>query len=354
MALSPIGRPPPCLSVLSQYLRPLALSPSSCAHASPCRSSLGEPPRHFHVFCQSRTSETRLPPVRSSRSLTSAATHAGCHSSRVTRAIHARPRSSSSSSSTSPSSPGTLSPLWTRRTEPGLSPAGGMGGFSRLCSVHRCSRTFSSSISPFHSASASPAFSSGGGARSSQVLARAPAALSRSLSESLSSCAALPSSPPPSYVFLDFFARASAASPAVLASAPLRLGQELLRGKQHAVFSQTRGYKPVIDWVKNRINARMRQYRKRSLKKKNHSKVIQRFKLTRFGWQRLRSGRNGEKENLTHKQLKRTMGYTFVSRDDLWKFRFQLPSHILRLRDAPINRNPNIRKIRRCLPSYFG
>ncbi|EPR58173.1 hypothetical protein TGME49_320005 [Toxoplasma gondii ME49] len=352
MALSPIGRSPPYLSVLSQFLRPLTLSQSFRARAAPRRVSLGQPSCHFRVFCQSRTSETRPPPVRSSRSLPSAATRAGCHSSQKTIAIPARPRSSSSSSSTSPSSPGTLSPLWSRRTRPGLSPAGGVEDFSRLCSVHRCSRTFSRSISSLYSASAAHAFAFGGDARSSHVLARAPAAFSRSLSPSLSSFAALPSSPP-SFDFLDIIARTSVTSPSVLASAPLRLGQEL-REKRHAVFSQSRGYKPVIDWVKNRINARMRQYRKRSLKKKNHSKVIQRFKLTRFGWQRLRSGRNGEKENLTHKQLKRTMGYTFVSRDDLWKFRFQLPSHILRLRDAPINRNPNIRKIRRSLPSYFG
>ncbi|PFH36197.1 hypothetical protein BESB_043890 [Besnoitia besnoiti] len=177
---------------------------------------------------------------------------------------------------------------------------------------------------------------------------RAPAVSAPSFSSSPASWSPFPF---PSSPLVSLFLRRTS-------EAPRSAGGPLFRheGVRNLPFSlaQVRGYKPVIDWVKTRIGARIRQYRKRSLKKKNHSKVIMRFKLTRFGWQRLRSGRNGEKENLTHKQLKRTMGYTYVSRDDLWKFRFQLPSHVLRIRDAPINRNPNIRKIRRSLPSYFG
>ncbi|PHJ14858.1 hypothetical protein CSUI_011332, partial [Cystoisospora suis] len=107
------------------------------------------------------------------------------------------------------------------------------------------------------------------------------------------------------------------------------LSRNLEKESFASLFSPRRGYRPAINWVKTRLSARMHQYRKRSLKKKNHSKVILRFKITRFGWQRLRSGRNGEKENLNHRQFRKSQSYAFVSRDDLWKFRFQLPSYIL-------------------------
>lgn len=48
-----------------------------------------------------------------------------------------------------------------------------------------------------------------------------------------------------------------------------------------SLCSPSRGYRPAINWMKTRFSARMHQYRKRSLKKKTHSKVILRFKLTR-------------------------------------------------------------------------
>ncbi|OEH80215.1 hypothetical protein cyc_03728 [Cyclospora cayetanensis] len=50
----------------------------------------------------------------------------------------------------------------------------------------------------------------------------------------------------------------------------------------------------------------------------------------RFGWERLRKGRNGVKFNLTAKQFKKRYSITYVSRHDLKKFKYQTPGHKLR------------------------
>ncbi|EKX73111.1 conserved hypothetical protein [Theileria equi strain WA] len=64
-----------------------------------------------------------------------------------------------------------------------------------------------------------------------------------------------------------------------------------------------RWYRPDkhIDWVGIRQKWRVQQQLQKKKKHKNHQKVALRFRLTRFGWERLRSGRNAKKYNLVRK-----------------------------------------------------
>ncbi|VEV55219.1 conserved Plasmodium protein, unknown function [Plasmodium vinckei vinckei] len=109
-----------------------------------------------------------------------------------------------------------------------------------------------------------------------------------------------------------------------------------------------------INWVLIRFRHRVSQLRKKKLKYKNHSKVALRFRLTKFGWERLQSGRNASKKNLSVKKYHEKMKIKYVSRDDIKKFKFQMPSYVLRIRDSPVNYNPNIMRSRKFLPSHFG
>ncbi|CDI78440.1 hypothetical protein, conserved [Eimeria acervulina] len=113
-------------------------------------------------------------------------------------------------------------------------------------------------------------------------------------------------------------------------------------------------YRTRINWMRVRFRARVSYFLRKSLKPKNHSKVLTRFRLTRFGWERLRKGRNGKKFNLTAKQFKHKYSIAYVSRHDLKKFKYQTPGYKLRIRDPPIDTNPNIQSIRKHLPAYFG
>ncbi|CRG97271.1 conserved Plasmodium protein, unknown function [Plasmodium gallinaceum] len=109
-----------------------------------------------------------------------------------------------------------------------------------------------------------------------------------------------------------------------------------------------------INWILIRFRHRVSQLRKKKLKYKNHSKVALRFRLTKFGWERLQSGRNASKKNLSVKKYNEKMKIKYVSRDDIKKFKFQMPSYVLRIRDSPVDYNPNIMKARKFLPSHFG
>ncbi|EDL42486.1 hypothetical protein PVIIG_03366 [Plasmodium vivax India VII] len=123
-----------------------------------------------------------------------------------------------------------------------------------------------------------------------------------------------------------------------------------------AIKQTKRFYNPRenINWTLIRFRHRVSQLRKKKLKYKNHSKVALRFRLTRFGWERLQSGRNASKKNLSIKKCNEKMKIKYVSRDDIKKFKFQMPSYVLRIRDSPVDYNPNIMRARKFLPSHFG
>ncbi|KAI4837896.1 hypothetical protein MKS88_003315 [Plasmodium brasilianum] len=109
-----------------------------------------------------------------------------------------------------------------------------------------------------------------------------------------------------------------------------------------------------INWTLIRFRHRVSQLRKKKLKYKNHSKVALRFRLTKFGWERLQSGRNASKKNLSAKKCNEKMKIKYVSRDDIKKFKFQMQSYVLRIRDSPVDYNPNIMRARKYFPTHFG
>lgn len=120
------------------------------------------------------------------------------------------------------------------------------------------------------------------------------------------------------------------------------------------IFKRYYNPRENINWILIRFRHRVSQLRKKKIKYKTHSKVALRFRLTKFGWERLQAGRHANKKNLTAKKYNEKMKIRYVSRDDLKKFKFQMPHHVLRIRDSPVDYNPNIQKARKFLPSYFG
>ncbi|KAK2194761.1 hypothetical protein BdWA1_002437 [Babesia duncani] len=117
-----------------------------------------------------------------------------------------------------------------------------------------------------------------------------------------------------------------------------------------------RYYRPDkrIDWYKIKQNWRAKQLMMKKKKHKNHPRVALRFRLTRFGWERLQSGRYAKKLNLTRQQRRNKLRIRFVARCDLAKLKRQMPGYSLRIRDVPIDNNPNIQKIRKHINHYFG
>lgn len=111
-----------------------------------------------------------------------------------------------------------------------------------------------------------------------------------------------------------------------------------------------------INWMKIKKLARIDMYHRKKLKRKTHKNALQRFRLTKFGWERLRAGRNNSEKwkNASWKKKKRLKSITYVHRHDLKKFRHTSPFHRLKIRDPPIDRNINITKTRKFLPSHFG
>ncbi|SOV79846.1 conserved Plasmodium protein, unknown function [Plasmodium reichenowi] len=124
--------------------------------------------------------------------------------------------------------------------------------------------------------------------------------------------------------------------------------------KYNNMFKRFYNPRANINWTLIRFRHRVSQLRKKKLKYKNHSKVALRFRLTKFGWERLQSGRNASKKNVSTKKYYEKMKIKYVSRDDVKKFKFQMPSYVLRIRDSPVDYNPNIMRARKFLPTHFG
>ncbi|GIX61961.1 uncharacterized protein BcabD6B2_13960 [Babesia caballi] len=120
--------------------------------------------------------------------------------------------------------------------------------------------------------------------------------------------------------------------------------------------SDRRTYNPArnIDWVGVKRRWRSKQLFMKKRKLKNHPRVALRFRLTRFGWERLQQGRRGKKLHLSGQQRRNKKRIRFVSRHDLVKLARQMPGHRLRVRDPPLNNNPNIQRLRRTINNYFA
>ncbi|KAK1936844.1 hypothetical protein X943_000960 [Babesia divergens] len=117
-----------------------------------------------------------------------------------------------------------------------------------------------------------------------------------------------------------------------------------------------RAYNPArhIDWVGIKRRWRSKQLFMKKRKLKNHPRVALRFRLTRFGWERLQQGRRGRKLHLSAQKRRNKRRIRFVSRHDLVKLTRQMPGHRLRIRDPPINTNPNIQRLRSTINNYFA
>mmetsp|Transcript_13511 Transcript_13511/g.24953 ORF Transcript_13511/g.24953 Transcript_13511/m.24953 type:complete len:84 (+) Transcript_13511:2-253(+) len=83
---------------------------------------------------------------------------------------------------------------------------------------------------------------------------------------------------------------------------------------------------------------------------------MKRFRLTRFGWERRRSGFNGHRRRLLSWQLKRNRRkIEYLHRVDIIKLVKTAKYHKLKIRDFPRDdRNPNMKPSRLLVPAHFG
>ncbi|GBE62716.1 hypothetical protein, conserved [Babesia ovata] len=123
-----------------------------------------------------------------------------------------------------------------------------------------------------------------------------------------------------------------------------------------SLYCNRRAYNPArnIDWVGIKRQWRAKQLLMKKRKLKNHPRVALRFRLTRFGWERLQQGRRGKKLHLSAQQRRNKKRIRFVSRHDLVKLARQMPGHRLRIRDPPLINSPNIQHFRRSINKYFA
>ncbi|EDO07583.1 hypothetical protein BBOV_III000140 [Babesia bovis T2Bo] len=117
-----------------------------------------------------------------------------------------------------------------------------------------------------------------------------------------------------------------------------------------------RFYTPTrhINWIGIKKRWRCEEILMKKRKHKFHSRVGMRFRLTRFGWERLQKGRKGNKLHLSIKQRRNKKRIRFVSRHDLVKLTRQMPSYRFVIRDPTTNYNPNSQILRKKINSYFA
>eukprot|EP00397_Hematodinium_sp_SG-2012_P046448 GEMP01052480.1.p1 GENE.GEMP01052480.1~~GEMP01052480.1.p1 ORF type:complete len:183 (+),score=35.15 GEMP01052480.1:241-789(+) len=122
-------------------------------------------------------------------------------------------------------------------------------------------------------------------------------------------------------------------------------------------FTQVREYRSnkAIDFVRIKEKQRALDLMNKKVKLKNHAGVLQRFRLTRFGWERRRAGLHAQRKcRMTRKSKKEARRIDYVHRLDIHKVERCVPSMRLKIRDPPCDMNPNIRPIMRHFPCYFG
>lgn len=139
-----------------------------------------------------------------------------------------------------------------------------------------------------------------------------------------------------------------AANPPRPVSPPLLLLPQL-------TFTRAYNLGKIIPWerVMKKIYAKETQDRKS--KAKNHSEVLKRFRLTRFGWERRRQFKAGRyKRRNSFRQRKKLKEIQYLHRSDFAMIRRCSWSYRLRRTDFPRDGNINLRSAREELGHRFG
>lgn len=115
----------------------------------------------------------------------------------------------------------------------------------------------------------------------------------------------------------------------------------------------------LIDWVRVRMEDRAEVFsrQRRGRKLSTNKQLAMRVRITRFGWQRLRQNRNGTKKlSWSAGKYRKMMTPTYVSKHYIKNIKDGIPHIQYRIRHAPKNTNPNIKKmvLGRFIPGHFG
>ena len=122
-------------------------------------------------------------------------------------------------------------------------------------------------------------------------------------------------------------------------------------------LTQQRWYNPqaLIDWTKIKTRARATWIQGQNRKPRIRKSALDRFRLTRFGWQHRRSGlHSGNRRNMRSYLKKRRRGIGYVHQRNFKTMEKYFPHLKLRPRPPPTDRNPNLLFGRSLMPAHIG
>jgi len=118
-----------------------------------------------------------------------------------------------------------------------------------------------------------------------------------------------------------------------------------------------RFYSPqtFINWRKVKLRARASILYSQAKYPRIRKEALDRFRITRFGWQHKRSGRGGRsRRRLRVYQKKRQKGAGFVHFRDLPTMAKYFPQIKLSTSSSPYEKNLNLKAVRKLLPSHIA
>ena len=130
-----------------------------------------------------------------------------------------------------------------------------------------------------------------------------------------------------------------------------------LRLPSTPLISQQRWYNPqaLVDWTKIKTRARATWIQGQNRKPRIRKSALDRFRLTRFGWQHRRSGlHSGNRRNMRSYLKKRHRGIGYVHQRNFKTMEKYFPHLKLRPRPPPTDKNPNLLFGRSLLPAHIG
>ena len=110
-----------------------------------------------------------------------------------------------------------------------------------------------------------------------------------------------------------------------------------------------------IDWTKIKLRERALVVQKARKVPRIRKAALDRFRLTRFGWQHRRARLHSrERRNMRSYLRKRHRGIGFVHARDMKTMEKYFPHMRLKMRSTPVDTNINLLKARKIVGAHFG
>jgi hypothetical protein len=135
------------------------------------------------------------------------------------------------------------------------------------------------------------------------------------------------------------------------------LTSSLLQAPVSGKFFGIRFYSPQagIDWTRIKLKERAMVVQKARKLPRIRKAALDRFRLTRFGWQHRRARLHSrERRNMRSYLKKRHRSIGFVHARDMKTMEKYFPHIRLRMRSTPIDTNVNLLAIRKIIGAHFG